>query len=307
MTAEPGLVPASLGPIRPAVPAHGRDPRAGALRDWLVEHGTWFLYVAFLLSNRLRRRTVLGCGEVVVSLATHGSRVATCFQAIETIARGRIRPHRLILWIGDYPDDEPLPSSLRRLERRGLEVHRTTNRVSHTKWFPYVSGIDRHLVPLVTADDDCYYDRGWLAELLEAHRRHPDDICAHRCRSIAFDGDRFAPYLSWPLAVDVGPSPRHFLTGVSGVLYPAAFLDELRARGEEYRDHSPRSDDVWLNYVATITSTPIRQLRPTAHSHLGTWGSGPGLFVTEHAMTKDQILIDAYGDELIGRLAADGR
>ncbi|MEI8405570.1 MAG: hypothetical protein WCG96_09865 [Actinomycetes bacterium] len=276
---------------------------SGGPRRWVLDHVHPLLFAGLSLRNRFSRRSVLGSADVVVSLASFGPRLDHCFQAVETIARGRVRPRRLVLWISDLPDGDPIPATLRRLERRGLEVHWTDSRVSHTKYFPYVMSVDHHVLPLVTADDDCYYSRDWLADLLSAHRLHPDDICAHRCRTMTFEGRGLAPYVSWPLTRGVGPTPRHFLTGVSGVIYPPAFLEELKRRGESYRDHSPRSDDVWLNYVATITGTPIRQLRPVARDFLGTWGSGPGLFVAEHSVTKDQILHQCYGEDLIATLA----
>ncbi len=276
---------------------------SGGPRRWVVGHLHPLLFTALSLRNRLSRQSVLGSADVIVSLASFGSRLDYCFQAIETIARGRVRPRRLVLWISDLPDEDSVPATLRRLERRGLEIHRTASRISHTKYFPYVVSVDHHVLPLVTADDDCYYSRGWLDDLLEAHRQHPDEICAHRCRTMTFVGQDLAPYVSWPLTRGVGPTPRHFLTGVSGVIYPLAFLEELKRRGEAYQEHSPRSDDVWLNYVATVTQTPIRQLRSEARDFLGTWGSGPGLFVAEHSVTKDQILREAYGDDLIATLA----
>ena len=56
-----------------------------------------------MLRNRLGRSPVATGGPgVVVSMTTYGKRVRTVHLAIESIARGAVRPARLILWL-----DEP--------------------------------------------------------------------------------------------------------------------------------------------------------------------------------------------------------
>ena len=80
------------------------------------------LFARFRLLNQFSRRPVTGAGDAVVSLTSYGKRALVCAYGIESIARGAVRPRRLILWL----DDEALlatpPKPLQRLVARGLEI-----------------------------------------------------------------------------------------------------------------------------------------------------------------------------------------
>ena len=62
----------------------------------MLVHIVWY----FLL-NRLTGKPVTEPGGPVVSLTTYGTRSRKAYLAIESIAQGRLRPSRLILWIDD--------------------------------------------------------------------------------------------------------------------------------------------------------------------------------------------------------------
>ncbi|SKB61851.1 hypothetical protein SAMN05660473_01614 [Arthrobacter sp. 49Tsu3.1M3] len=229
--------------------------------------------VAYLrVRNLAARGPVTGSAGVVVSLTTHGDRIGTVSIGIESIARGTLRPQRLVLWL-DTPDDvAACPASLRRLERRGLEIRAASddgpstygqrNYGPHTKYYPYVMSTPRHTVPLVTADDDIVYPPKWLALLVDAGERHPGAVSAHWVSIMGVEEDQVAGYASWARARDSAVRPANFATGVSGVIYPPAMLEELRLRGEGFLDSCPRADDIWLKWVALRAGIPVRQIGP---------------------------------------------
>jgi hypothetical protein len=219
--------------------------------------------VAFLrVRNLTARGPVTGSAGVVVSLTTHGDRIGTVSIGIESIARGTVRPQRLVLWL-DTPDDvAACPASLRRLQRRGLEIRAASNYGPHTKYYPYVISTPRHTVPLVTADDDIVYPPKWLALLVDAGERHPGTVSAHWVSIMGIEDDQVAGYASWARARDSAVRPANFATGVSGVIYPPAMLEELRLRGEGFLDSCPRADDIWLKWVALRAGIPVRQIGP---------------------------------------------
>jgi hypothetical protein len=209
------------------------------------------------------KRPLIGDAPVVVSLTSHGQRVQDVSLAIESIGAGRVRPLRLILWLDDERTFAELPEPLTRQMARGLEVRLTDNYGPHTKYFPYVRSVESHELPLVTADDDILYPRHWLARLLTAYVDRPDLVSCYRANVVCLDGDHLAPYSSWPRSKDTVASVTRFATGVSGVIYPPAMLDELSARNDAFRASCPRADDVWLHWVALRTSRPVRQISPT--------------------------------------------
>lgn len=221
------------------------------------------LLAALRVRNIVGRRSVVGDAPVVVSLTTYGQRASSVWAAVESIGAGSVRPQRLVLWLDDARIHAALPPSLRRLEKRGLEVRLTENLGPHTKYYPTLALTADQPVSLVTADDDILYPRTWLAELLDAARRHPGEVVCHRAFVVRVDADHLAPYASWPNCRSDRPSPTHFATGVSGVLYPPLMQAELRERGTAFMASTPKADDVWLHWVALRAGVGVRQVRST--------------------------------------------
>ncbi|WP_248240061.1 hypothetical protein [Microbacterium kunmingense] len=185
-----------------------------------------------------------------MSLTSYGARVKKCHIAVESIARGRLQPGKLILWLDDAALLSDLSRGLRRQQSRGLEIRIAANYGPHTKYFPAVlSGIADD--GLVTADDDVLYPRNWLRKLMDAQSSNPGCVVAYRARQITLDahGD-IAKYHDWPFSEGRTPRVSNFATGHSGVSYPSSMIDALRSRGAAFESCAPRADDVWLHYVA---------------------------------------------------------
>lgn len=223
----------------------------------LVSHAQ---LASMVLRNRRGRRPVVGDADVVVSLTTHGARLSTVAFTIESIARGSSRPRRLILWLDDAAAFAALPASLRRLQGRGLEVRLTENYGPHTKYYPALEIALADRLPIVTADDDIIYPRHWLSTLLEAAREHGDAVNCYRACVVTVVDDEIAPYAAWPMCRTVEPSLTHFATGVAGVWYPLAMLEQLAARGTEFTRWSPKADDIWLHWTALRAGIEVRQV-----------------------------------------------
>lgn len=218
--------------------------------------------------NRLSRRAVVEPDEQapVVSLTSHGPRLARVHLTLESIAAGRCRPGRLVLWLDAEQQGQPLPATLRRLQARGLEIGyvQPGERLGpHTKYYPYVRSLPRHMRPLVTADDDILYPPDWLERLWHAHRAQPARIHCVRAWQLRLDeAGRIAPYARWPRCDHTQASALNFATGVSGVIYPPAFLDHLREAGGAFLACCPRADDIWLHVNALRVGMPVQQIGP---------------------------------------------
>ncbi|UFS57872.1 hypothetical protein [Subtercola endophyticus] len=182
------------------------------------------------------------------------------FYAIESIGRGELKPSRIILWIDEKDSRAPRPPELERLVARGLEILVTSNYGPHTKYYPYVKLHNRHEVAMVTADDDVIYPIDWLSRLDSAHRARPDVIRAMKARRVEMLGAGFAPYSTWNAVTSAEPSSLNLALGVSGVIYPPAFLDELNAADEAFRVVSPKADDIWLHAVAVRSGFLVAQV-----------------------------------------------
>lgn len=198
-------------------------------------------------------------GGPVVSLTSYGGRVNTVYLTIEAIAEGSVLPSRLILWLDDEAVFNRLPGPLLQLQRRGLEVRLTGNYGPHTKYYPYVETTEHFGLPLITADDDILYPRRWLEGLVQAYTERPDVINCYRARVVQLEAAGLSPYLSWQMCNSTEPTIRHFATGVSGVVYPPAFLAFLKRAGSLFMSCCPKADDIWLHVQALRSGYQVRQ------------------------------------------------
>lgn len=226
---------------------------------------------------RYSRLPMTGDAPVVVSMTSYGRRIDRVHLALESIAGGRVRPQRLILWLEDRAIVENPPPNLALMTSRGLEIRHTQDWGPHKKYYPYAASLSRHELPLATADDDVLYGFRWLSSLMEAHARHPEDVIAHRAHLVVLEDGRIAPYGWWRDVPKGEAGPRVFATGNSGVLYPPAMLDALRDAGTAFTECAPKADDVWLHAIALRSGTVVRPCRDGLTTYRGVPGAGTGL------------------------------
>ena len=207
------------------------------------------------------KRSILGDGDVVVCMTSHGSRIRRAHHAIESIARGTLRPSRIILWIDEGLKGDPLPHGLRRLQRRGLEVgYRKDDIGPHMKYFPYVNSMSEHTRPLVTADDDKRYSKGWLNGLVAAHGENGSVISVYFSRRIEFAETNSCRMSNGHTSTTPRPTTATQSSDSAGPSTRLHFSDELQRHGELFRKTTPRQDDVWLTFVAVTSGFPVRQI-----------------------------------------------
>jgi hypothetical protein len=220
------------------------------------------------VQNRVSRRSILGDAPVAVSLTTYGYRFATVAYAIESIARGPVRPRRFILWVDEAEAGRADRPDLDRLRARGLEIRSTADYGAHKKNYPFARDHADDGLAMVTADDDIIYPRGWLAGLVDAHAAHPDSFVAYRAHEMALDGATIAPYKDWRPAGPGTPANRAFVTGGAGAVFPSRMMRRMREAGDDFLRTCPRADDIWINVMALRSQTPTVVV-PTTASALG--------------------------------------
>ena len=212
------------------------------------------------LINRFGRSQVIHSDGPIVSLTTFGRRSERVHLTIESIAKGSVLPSRLILWIDDEALFHNLPSSISRLQKRGLEVKFCENFGPHTKYYPYVESQPAFGAPLVTADDDTLYPRYWLKKLIDANREFPDVVNCYAAHVIPLKGSGFTKYQDWKFCNSTTPSFCHLAMGSMGVIYPAQFLMALKRAGTAFKSCCPKGDDLWLHVQAHRASNKDRQI-----------------------------------------------
>jgi len=213
------------------------------------------------LQNRTATRPIIASRGPIVSLTTHGKRIRTVHLAIESIANGSRLPSKIILWLDDVVAFKNRLRSLHRLEERGLEIRLTRNYGPHEKYYPFLESTDTFDIPLVTADDDVVYPKGWLSGLVSSFNRDCTVINCYRAHEIQLTDRTIAPYLNWGPCRSKKPSFLNFAAGNSGCIYPPAFLRALKAAGKGFEQQCPTADDVWLHVNAIRAGYMIKQIR----------------------------------------------
>jgi len=194
-------------------------------------------------------------GPLVVSLTSYPARFATLGLTLQAILRQSVRPDRVILWVADE-DHARLPTAISRLE--GLQVGKCPDWRSYNKIVPtLVAHPDAFIV---TADDDVYYHRDWLGQLVGAVKAGARIAC-HRAHHVALTHDRPAPYAEWHHNIDAPEqTPLTFLTGVGGVIYaPGVFPPDV-TRDDLFTRLAPRSDDVWLYWMHRMNGIEAQKI-----------------------------------------------
>lgn len=225
----------------------------------------WLNIASLQTQNMFSTRPVTGDGKVVVSLTTYGMRTAYVHLAIESIARGTVRPHRIILWLDESESLANPPKPLLRLARRGVEILPCSNFGPHKKYYPYLEARDENDLqdPLVIVDDDFVYPASWLASLLDSYRSFPEAVSCTRAHEMQVS-DVPLPYSDWPSCKSDQPRVRTFATGVGGVLYPPNVQRAIKSLGTKFEECAPRADDVWLHYATVSSGSLIRQIQPNS-------------------------------------------
>lgn len=221
----------------------------------------FILYFWYALINLFSKEKLVDQNSKFdVTLTSHGGRVGRVYLAIESACGGGVKPKRVVLFLSQEDWRGPLPNSLIRLCRRGLEVITCENHGPHKKMHPYLHMNACFARPLVTIDDDVFYESTIFSKLYESWLINKLHIHCLRARSIVLRGEMMAPYAVWPLCEVSKPSHVNFSTGVGGVIYPPDFLAAIKGAGGDFMEMCPEADDVWINANALRFGFRVKQV-----------------------------------------------
>ncbi|MEZ3559200.1 MAG: glycosyltransferase family 2 protein [Duncaniella sp.] len=197
--------------------------------------------------------------EVIVSLTTFGPRLRDAARSIESIMEQTLLPNRIILWLGRELETTPelIPASLRRLQRRGLEIRFTDDCGPATKLLPALEAFPEDVI--ITVDDDMLYDIDMIDRLVTAHRRFPEAVCAGRIDRLIADGDglRLVYDQADDLYLTEEPLMQPMAMGVGGVLYPPHCMHPDVSDRQLMSRLAPKADDLWFKVMELLAGTPV--------------------------------------------------
>ena len=197
--------------------------------------------------------------EVIVSLTSFPGRIKDVWLVIECLFRQTYKADKIVLWLSSEQFMAvDLPQALIDQTSRGLEIRFVEDDLrSHKKYFYAIQEFNGSLV--ITVDDDVYYHEDVLKILVDAHRRHPNDVVANRAHKILFEKDgKISPYRSWSINYKSKDSSYlHLPTGVGGVLYPPGSLSTEIMDVNLIKDLCFLADDLWLKVGSLLANRKV--------------------------------------------------
>ncbi|MBX7497190.1 hypothetical protein K3172_15125 [Qipengyuania sp. 6B39] len=239
---------------------------------------------------------------LAVNLTSYPPRFATLHLTLDSLLKQEVRPDAIRLWIArdDFAD---LPLEVLKYGKR-IEIRPTDDLRSYKKLVPALA---EHAEEFnVVVDDDAYYNRYWLRQLVEGYDpANPSSVChiAFRIRSGA-DGLPL-PYMQWKF--DVRDERARLISGdllpigLGGVLYPPNAFHEDATRVALFQELAPDADDLWFFAMARLNGLATKKVGPrflpilwpgTRENSL--WQNNRGV-LNDRAIAK---LVDRYGPAL---------
>ena len=182
--------------------------------------------------------------------------------AVRSLLNGSVLPDKLILYVtlSQFAEGE-MPEGLLALAKENpvFEISNYDRDIrSYRKLIPALADFPEAII--VTVDDDVYYHRNMLKDLLDLHAQIPDAILAHRAKRIKYG----MPYKKWSkyrwyhfLFKRIYRRFDNIQTGVGGVLYPPHSLRADMMDVELFTKLAPSTDDIWFWAAGAANGFPV--------------------------------------------------
>lgn len=218
------------------------------------------------LRHYLPRRKHAMPGRLVVSLTSYPPRFPTLARTLKTLLSQSIVPDVVVLWVAGN-DFALLPEDVLALRGDGLAIETCADLRSYKKIIPALEKWPEAFI--ATADDDSYYWRSWLDELVSEFHPSRREVLCHRAHKILLDENGGpVPYPAWTIDIECEPaSELIFPTGVGGVLYPPGALHRKTTNQGKFLALCPTADDVWLYFMAHLAGAKARKVPSSKRVH----------------------------------------
>ncbi len=240
--------------------------------------------------------------KLIVSMTSYRPRFKWLHLTLSSLLEQTVIPDAIILWVSKEEIDE-LPKSVQRLDSK-ITILQTRDIYSYKKIIPTI-----HRFPhahIVICDDDIYYPRNWLDELVVGFTNDSQSIPSHMvARYHYLSGGKLAPYYDWSFDVQDNKSRIRssdiIANGVGGVFYPNGSLYSDVTNEALFMKLCPSSDDLWLYVMARLNGFLPVKVGNRLHPIFWPGTQSTGLF-KENMYKNDDLainnLIAYYGSEV---------
>lgn len=196
-----------------------------------------------------------------VSVTSHPARFSALATALTSLKTQILQPHAINVFIAET-DIAVLPDSIKELEKSGyIKIELCEDLGSGKKLIPALKNQGK--LPIVTIDDDLYFDNDLFLQLMINHYLFPQAIIAARVHRLAVtDSGDVLPFSEWRKHYDLGEGPGSDLmpTSGAGTLFPPKAMHEDASDADLYTKLSHNTDDLWWYFQARRKGTLVRRL-----------------------------------------------
>jgi len=237
-----------------------------------------------------------------VAVTSHPARFDALAIALTSLKNQILQPESINVFIA-HSDLNALPEAIKHLEKsKYIKVITCEDLGSGKKLIPALSKQGKH--PIVTIDDDLYFDNDLFLQLMINHYLYPETIVAARVHRLTLDdADNVLPFSTWHKHYDLseGPAADLMPTSGAGTLFPPHAMHEDAAKAELYTKLSHNTDDLWWYFQARRKGTLVRRLSGLDHLNfidatqdVGLWKNGN----QDRNEVNLKALINEYGNPI---------
>jgi len=217
-----------------------------------------------------------------VSVTSHPARFNALALSLSALKSQILQPQSINVFIAET-DMAVLPDSIKELEKSGfIKISPCEDLGSGKKLIPALK-VQSNL-PIITIDDDLYFENDLFLHLMINHYLYPDAIIAARVHQLAVnDSKDVLPFSTWHKHYDLseGPSNNLMPTSGAGTLFPPKAMHEDASNAALYTELSHNTDDLWWYFQARRKGTLVRRLSGLDHLNFidstqddGLWKNG---------------------------------
>jgi protein O-GlcNAc transferase len=217
-----------------------------------------------------------------VSVTSHPARFNALATSLTSLKSQILQPQSINVYIADA-DMAVLPDSIRQLEKSSyITIISCEDLGSGKKLIPALKTQGKH--PIITIDDDLYFENELFLHLMINHYLYPEAIIAARVHQIAInESSEVLPFSTWHKHYDLSEGPAKDLmpTTGAGTLFPPKAMHDDASDSALYTKLSHNTDDLWWYFQARRKGTLIRRLSGLDHlsfidstQEVGLWKNG---------------------------------
>lgn len=205
--------------------------------------------------------------DIIVSLTTFGHRVTdTAPHSIYTLFTQSRLPNRIVLFLDhDNWNANNIPPLLQKLQRSGLEIYFCEDTKPYKKLIPALQLFPDN--PIITVDDDVYYNPNTISELVEAYEQSDrKSVICHWAFVVEKQKGKFTPYLLWRDNKFGNNHSNYSAVGQDGVLYPPHVFDNEVFNKDVFMEKC-KGDDIWFWIQEYRNDVPVLVLQNSSKAH----------------------------------------